>query len=102
MRNRLALRSLALGYLALLLVAPVAFASYRPSDRGAPNAGHSITPPEARHAFWLTTELVAIAAPLNTVFGVVRALALVRRRFPGGGVVSALVALPLALSPVVI
>jgi len=40
--------------------------------------------------------------PANTVFGVICALAIVRRRFPGKGIVNALVDLPLALSPVVV
>ena len=40
--------------------------------------------------------------PLNTVFGIVCALAIVRRRFPGKGLVNAFVDLPLALSPVVV
>ena len=44
----------------------------------------------------------AIAVPANTVFGVICALAIVRQRFPGKGIVNALVDLPLALSPVVV
>ena len=40
--------------------------------------------------------------PVNTVFGIVCALAIVRRRFPGAGIVNAIVDLPLALSPVVV
>src|SRR5207244_969928 len=43
-----------------------------------------------------------IAVPANTIFGVTLALAIVRRRFPGKGIVNALVDLPLALSPVVV
>ena len=43
-----------------------------------------------------------IAVPLNTVFGVVCVLAIVRRRFPGKGLVNAFVDLPLAPSPVVV
>jgi sulfate transport system permease protein len=39
---------------------------------------------------------------LNTIFGVICALAIVRRRFPGKGLVNAFVDLPLALSPVVV
>jgi sulfate transport system permease protein len=50
----------------------------------------------------LTLEITAIAVPVNTVFGIVCALAIVRRRFPGAGIVNALVDLPLALSPVVV
>jgi sulfate transport system permease protein len=40
--------------------------------------------------------------PANTVFGVICAIAIVRRRFPGKGLVNAFVDLPLALSPVVV
>ena len=54
------------------------------------------------HAFWLTILIAAIAVPANTVFGVLCALAVVRRRFPGHGIVNSLVDLPLALSPVVV
>src|ERR671928_1825552 len=102
MRNRLVLRSLALGYLAILLVVPVGFVFYRTFEHGVGAAWHAVTTPAATHAFWLTIELVAIAIPLNTVFGIVMALALVRGRWRGRAVVSALVDLPLALSPVVI
>jgi sulfate transport system permease protein len=44
----------------------------------------------------------AIAVPLNTVFGIVCALMIVRRRVPGKGLINAFVDLPLALSPVVV
>ena len=54
------------------------------------------------HAFKLTLIITAIAVPLNTVFGIVCALAIVRRRFPGKGLVNAFIDLPLALSPVVV
>jgi sulfate/thiosulfate transport system permease protein len=40
--------------------------------------------------------------PANTVFGVLCALAIVRRRFRGHGLVNSIVDLPLALSPVVV
>ena len=101
-RNRLALRTLALGYLAVLLVVPVGFVFYRTFEHGASAAWHAVTTPSATHAFWLTIELVAIAVPLNTIFGVVMAIALVRGRFRGRSIVGPLVDLPLALSPVVI
>ena len=70
-RNRLALRTLALGYLAVLLVVPVGFVFYRTFEHGVSAAWHGVTTPAATHAFWLTIELVAIAVPLNTIFGVV-------------------------------
>ena len=46
--------------------------------------------------------ITAIAVPLNTVFGIVVALAIVRKRFSGKGLLNAFVDLPLALSPVVV
>ena len=42
---------------------------------------------------------MAIVVPLNVVFGVVTALALVRGRFPGRGLMQAVVDLPFAVSP---
>jgi sulfate/thiosulfate transport system permease protein len=62
----------------------------------------AITTPAAAHAFWLTLEIALIAVPLNTIFGVITALALVRGRFRGKAFVDALISLPFALSPVVI
>jgi sulfate transport system permease protein len=46
--------------------------------------------------------MVAIAVPLNTIFGVGLALALVRGRWRGKTLVSAVVDLPFAVSPVVV
>ena len=102
MGNRLVLRTLALGYLGVLLVVPVGFVFYRTFEKGVGAAWESVTTPQAQHAFWVTIELVAIAVPLNTIFGVVMAIALVRGRWRGRRLVSALVDLPLALSPIVI
>jgi sulfate/thiosulfate transport system permease protein len=62
----------------------------------------SITTPAAVHAFWLTIEIALIAVPLNTIFGVITALVLVRGRFRGKAIVDAVISLPFALSPVVI
>ena len=101
-RSQLALRSAALGYLALILVAPVGLVFYRTFEHGFAAAWHSVTTPSAIHAFWLTVELVAIAVPLNTIFGVMMAIAIARHRFRGRGLVSALIDLPFAVSPVVI
>jgi sulfate transport system permease protein len=54
------------------------------------------------HALWLTILIALIAVPLNTVFGIMCALAIVRRKFRGHGLVNSIVDLPLALSPVVV
>src|SRR3954463_8597339 len=102
MRGRYALRTVALGYLALLLVLPVGFVFYKTFEHGIGHAWDAVTTPEAVHAFWLTIQLVAIAVPLNTLFGVVAALAIARQRFRGRGLFNALLDLPFAVSPVVV
>ena len=100
--SRWALRIGTLGYLALLLLVPVGFVFYRAFEHGFGHAWHAVTTPAAVHALELTLISAAVAVPVNTVFGIILALALVRTRFPGRGLVNAVVDLPLALSPVVV
>jgi sulfate/thiosulfate transport system permease protein len=100
--SRIGLRVAALGYLALLLFAPVGLVFYRTFQHGLGAVWDSITTPAAISAFWLTIEVAAIAVPLNTAFGILAALALARGRFPGKSLFDALIDLPFAVSPVVI
>ena len=102
MKSRYALRFLALGYLALLLGIPVALVFVNAFQDGVGAAWDAVTTPEAQHAFYLTGVMVAVAVPLNTVFGILCALAIVRQRFRGRAVLNALVDLPFAVSPVVV
>ena len=101
MTAKYALRFVSLGYLGVLLVAPVGFVFWRTFEHGLGPAWDAVATTEALHALKVTLILAAIAVPANTIFGVVLALALVRTRFPGRGLVNAIVDLPLALSPVV-
>lgn len=100
--SRVVLRTVALAYLALLLVAPVGLVFYRTFEHGFAVAWSSVTTPEAQHAFWLTLVMVAVAVPANTIFGVSMALVLERTRVRGRAVLNALVDLPFAVSPVVV
>jgi sulfate/thiosulfate transport system permease protein len=102
MTSRYLLRFGAIGYLLMLLLIPVGLVFYRAFQHGLGPAWGAVTTPGAVHAFWLTILIAAIAVPANTIFGVALSIALVRRRFPGRGIVNALVDLPLALSPVVV
>ena len=102
MTAKYVLRFTALGYLAALLVVPVGLVGYRAFEDGIGDFFGAITTPEALHALWLTVIIALIAVPANTVFGVLCALAIVRRRFRGHGVVNSIVDLPLALSPIVV
>jgi sulfate transport system permease protein len=102
MIGKYALRFASLGYLAVLLVAPVGFVFWRTFEHGVEPAWDAVTTTDALHALKVTLILTAIAVPANTIFGVLCALAIVRHRYPGAGVVNAVVDLPLALSPVVV
>jgi sulfate/thiosulfate transport system permease protein len=95
-------RLIGLTYLGLLLAAPVAMIMYRTFEDGITPVIDSLTTAEAQHAFWLTFLMVVIAVPLNTVFGVVMALLMVRKRFPGKWFMNALIDLPFAVSPVIV
>jgi sulfate transport system permease protein len=101
-RARIGLRVLALAYLATLLLVPVAVVFYRTFEHGLGFVWDSITTPAAVHAFWLTLEIALIAVPLNTVLGVITAMALVRSRLRGKVALQTIIDLPFAISPVVI
>ena len=101
-KARIGLRVVALGYLAVLLLVPVGLIFYRTFEKGLGAFIDSITTPAAIHALFLTLEVAAIVVPLNAIFGVLAALALVRGRTPGKRVLDALIDLPFAISPVVV
>ena len=101
MRKR-SLRLVALGYLAAILVGPLAIVFWRTFQHGLTPAWDALSSHDTIHAFELTLIITAIAVPINTVFGIVCALAIVRRSFPGKGLLNAFIDLPLALSPVVV
>ena len=99
---RWGLRLVAFAYVGLLLLAPVGVVFFRTFEHGLEPVRHVLATPDFQHALKLTLEIALIAVPLNTVFGVICALAIVRHRLPGVGLVNAIVDLPLALSPVVV
>src|SRR6476620_11629588 len=100
-RSRWGLRGFVLGYLALLLLIPLGMIFFRAFQHIGP-AFESLTSADALHAFYLTILVAAIAVPLNTIFGVGCALLLVRTNFRGKTLINAIIALPFAISPVVI
>jgi sulfate/thiosulfate transport system permease protein len=99
---RIGLRTVALGYLALLLIVPIAVVFYRTFEGGVGAVWEAVTTPAAISAFWLTITVTAIAVPLNTIFGILCALALARGRFRAKWLLDALIDLPFAISPVVV
>ncbi|NLE80148.1 MAG: sulfate ABC transporter permease subunit CysW [Rhodococcus sp.] len=99
---RLGLRSIALLYLFGLLFVPVLMIFYRAFEHGIGTFFGWISTPAAISALNLSLLIVAIVVPINVVFGVVAALALVRGRFRGRGVLQAMVDLPFAVSPIIV
>lgn len=101
-RTKLSLRGIALLYLLLLLLLPVGVVFFKTFEHGFGVAWGWMTTPAAVSALWLSLLMAAIAVPLNTIFGVVCALVLVRRRGRAAAVLDALIDLPFLVSPVVI
>src|SRR3954465_5674069 len=100
--SRWGLRGVALTYLALLLLIPLIAVFWRTFEHGISEPLDAVTSQDGLHAFWLTIVCVGIAVPLNTLFGVVTALVLVRQNFRGKALLNAAIDLPFAISPVVI
>ncbi len=98
---RYLLRTVALAYLAFLLVLPVGLVCWRTFEHGVGPVWAALTDPDAVHALQLTVVVAGCAVVCNTVFGVGMALLLVRHEFPGRRLLDALVDLPIAVSPVV-
>jgi sulfate transport system permease protein len=99
---RLVRRFLALGYLSLLIVLPVGMVFWRALEPGFSGAWDAVTSSDALHALWLSLIVAAVATVLNTVFGIVCALWVVRQGGRIARTVEAFLDIPLALSPVVV
>ncbi|HEY5856776.1 MAG TPA: sulfate ABC transporter permease subunit CysW [Aldersonia sp.] len=100
--TQLSLRTIALGYLLILLIVPLVLILWRTFENGIGAFIDSISTPAAISALHLSLLIVAIVVPVNVIFGVVTAIALVRGRFPGRGLVQGIVDLPFAVSPIVV
>ena len=62
------LRLVGLSYLLVVLAAPVTLVFYRAFEHGIGPAWDAVTTPEAKHAFYLTVLIAAIAVPANTIW----------------------------------
>lgn len=100
--SRWSLRVLGLGYVLLLLLLPLGLIFYKTFEHGIAPPLEAITSPDGLHALKLTLITVAIAVPLNTVFGIGCALLLVRHRWRFNFLIDAVINLPFAISPIVI
>jgi sulfate/thiosulfate transport system permease protein len=100
--TRYALRTVALVYLLVLLMLPVGLIVWRTFAHGLTPVIDALTTDNAIHSFEVTLSVALWTVLANTVFGIGAAILLVRHNFWGKRVLSALIDLPLAVSPVVV
>jgi sulfate transport system permease protein len=100
--SRYVLRSLVVVYLLFLVAWPVALVAKNAFADGFVDLRAIFEDPDVTHAIRLTMVVAIISVVVNTVFGVGISLLLVRYRFPGRRALSALVSLPLSVSPIVV
>ena len=100
--GRWALRLIVGAYMFLLVAWPVSLVIKNAFDGGLDNLRDILEDPDTVHALRLTVTVAIIAVVINTVFGVGISLLLVRYEFPGKRLLSALIDLPLSVSPIVV
>jgi sulfate transport system permease protein len=96
------LRVVVVGYVFLLVGWPVITLVQNAFADGLASFQAALADPDVIHALVVTVEISLWAVAINTVFGVGVGLLLVRYEFPGKRVLSALIDLPMSVSPVVI
>ncbi|WP_341904284.1 sulfate ABC transporter permease subunit CysW [Polaromonas sp. YR568] len=98
---RYTLIALALGFVLLFLVLPLAAVFTEALRKGFGAYLAALREPDAWSAIRLTLIAAAIAVPLNLVFGVAAAWAIAKYEFRGKSFLTTLVDLPFSVSPVV-
>jgi sulfate/thiosulfate transport system permease protein len=93
--------AVALGFVTLFLVLPLAIVFSQALSHGAAAYVAALVEPDARAAIALTLTVAAIVVPLNAAFGIAAAWAIAKFEFVGKNVLITLIDLPLSVSPVV-
>ena len=95
------LTALALGFMGLFLVLPLAAVFVEALRGGVDAYWQALKEPDALAAVRLTLLTAAIAVPLNLVFGVAAAWCIAKFEFKGKAFLTTLIDLPFSVSPVV-
>ncbi len=95
------LLGVALAFLFLFLFVPLAAVFYEALRKGVGVYLAAVSDPYALSAIRLTLASVALAVPLNMLFGVAAAWAIAKFEFRGKSVLITLIDLPFAVSPVI-
>jgi sulfate transport system permease protein len=99
---RIGLRVVTIGYVFMLVAWPTAMVFKNTFADGWGTVRDSFSDPAVTSALMLTARIAVVAVLINLVFGVTISLLLVRYEFPGKRVLSTLIDVPLAISPVVV
>jgi sulfate transport system permease protein len=98
---RILLITLALSFLVLVVLLPLAAVFAQALDKGLGAYLKAIRQPETMAAIRLTLLTALLVVPLNTVFGVSAAWLIAKYRFPGRNLLITLIDLPFSVSPVI-
>ena len=98
---RWTLIGLALVFLALVLLLPLAIVFTQALAKGVPAYLEAIREPDALSAARLTLLIAGIAVPVNLVFGIAAAWCIAKFEFRGKNLLITLIDLPFAVSPVI-
>jgi sulfate transport system permease protein len=98
---RYTLTGLALTFMLLFLVLPLAAVFTEALRKGWPAYWEALQEPDAWAAIRLTLATAAVAVPLNLAFGVAAAWAIAKYEFRGKSLLTTLIDLPFSVSPVV-
>ncbi|WP_018237910.1 sulfate ABC transporter permease subunit CysW [Ensifer sp. BR816] len=98
---RLTLIAVALGFVALFLLLPLATVFIEAFRKGPVEFATALRDPETFSAIRLTLIVAVIAVPLNLVFGVAAAWAIAKFEFKGKAFLTTLIDLPFSVSPVI-
>jgi sulfate transport system permease protein len=99
---RWTMRVIAVAYVVMLVAWPTYLVFQRALQPGLGAVLDSLREPEVGHALYLTVYITFFAVVINLVFGLTASILLVRYDFPGKRVLSTLLDVPLAISPVVV
>ena len=98
---RVGLIVLAVGFLFLFLLLPLAAVFVEAFRSGLGTYFEAITEPDAIAAIKLTLLVAAIAVPANIVFGLAASWAIAKFEFKGKSILNTLIDLPFSVSPVI-
>ena len=96
------LRTVAVGYVFFLVAWPVSLVAVRTFEDGFSNFAGIFSDENTVAALQLTLMVALWAVVINLIFGVTISILLVRYEFPGKRALSALIDIPLSVSPVVV